>query len=226
MTEPTFDDLLPLAAVRTAPGEYDIMSSDGRRLWFMEGASLADWVCQSVNGYAAMLATMNLRSPKTQAELCGDETHKGHGLRGCLDCKVEAAVLARNPATSTRLLSAEELLDIERFQKQRRKSPVPADAWIYVAEIDRLLTHIRLEREQIENEIFEDGTDPNFAAAKNNRPAGDAFEKWWAIKKAEGYQYGPGPTATVRFGFEAGFREGQKAAKQSIYRSHTSEDAR
>jgi len=51
----SFDDYLPLTAVRTAPGEYDIMSANGRRLWFMEGASLADWVCASVNGYDGAL---------------------------------------------------------------------------------------------------------------------------------------------------------------------------
>lgn len=51
----TFEDLLPLTPVRTAPGEYDVKDRSGRVLWHMEGASLADFVCQSVNGYSTML---------------------------------------------------------------------------------------------------------------------------------------------------------------------------
>lgn len=58
----SFADYLPLTAVRTAPGEYDIMSSNGRRLWFMEGASLSDWVCASVNGYDGALRAIALAS--------------------------------------------------------------------------------------------------------------------------------------------------------------------
>lgn len=50
-----FEDYLPLSAVRVAPGEYEIKSRDGRTLWRMEGASLADWVCASCNGYSSML---------------------------------------------------------------------------------------------------------------------------------------------------------------------------
>lgn len=38
-----------------------------------------------------------------------------------------------------------------------------------------------------------------------------AFTQWWAERVAEGYQYGAGPLATVKFGFEAGF---QAAAAQ------------
>ncbi len=44
-----FDDYLPLAAIRTAPGEYDIVASDGHRLWSMEGTSLAVWICMTIN---------------------------------------------------------------------------------------------------------------------------------------------------------------------------------
>lgn len=44
---------------------------------------------------------------------------------------------------TTELLSKEQLADIEAFQVQRRKSPVAVDAWLYVAEIDRLLAHVR-----------------------------------------------------------------------------------
>lgn len=54
-----FDDYLPFTAVRTGPGEYDIMASNGHRLWFMEGAALADWVCASVNGYDGAIRAMN-----------------------------------------------------------------------------------------------------------------------------------------------------------------------
>lgn len=49
-----FDDYLPLSAVRIAPGEYEVKDRSGRTLWHMEGASLADWVCASANGYNAM----------------------------------------------------------------------------------------------------------------------------------------------------------------------------
>lgn len=53
-----FEDLLPLAAVRFAPGEYEVRARDGRTLWRMEGAALADWVCASVNGYNAALESL------------------------------------------------------------------------------------------------------------------------------------------------------------------------
>lgn len=46
---------------------------------------------------------------------------------------------------------------------------------------------------------------PTTAADAREREAAIAFKKWWAAKVAEGYQYGRGPLATVRFGFEAGF---------------------
>lgn len=45
----TFDDLIPLTAERVAPGEYEIKARDGRRLWIMDGAALAEWVCESTN---------------------------------------------------------------------------------------------------------------------------------------------------------------------------------
>lgn len=75
-----------------------------------------------------------------------------------------------------RLLTAEEIANIERFQRQRRKNPVAADAWLYVAEIDQLLTHIRLDREQLENEIFQDATDPTFATQPSARVAAEEIE--------------------------------------------------
>ena len=56
MSEATFDDLLPLSARRTAPGEYDIVDKDGRRLWFMEGAALAEWVCLTLNSRPTLKA--------------------------------------------------------------------------------------------------------------------------------------------------------------------------
>lgn len=77
------------------------------------------------------------------------------------------------PEQGPRLLTTEELAEIERFQRQRRKNPVAADAWLYVAEIDRLLTHIRLDREQLENEIFQDATDPTFATQPSARVAAE-----------------------------------------------------
>src|SRR5690349_16337345 len=42
-----------------------------------------------------------------------------------------------------RLLSRAEIGEIEHLQEQRRRNPVAQDAWLYVAEIDRLLDHIR-----------------------------------------------------------------------------------
>lgn len=44
--------------------------------------------------------------------------------------------------------------------------------------------------------------------------AAEAFDKWWASKVAEGYQYGRGPLATVRFGFEAGYAAASELAQQ------------
>lgn len=49
-----FQDYLPLSAVRVAPGEYEIRDRSGRVLWRMEGASLADWVCASVNNFLGL----------------------------------------------------------------------------------------------------------------------------------------------------------------------------
>ena len=54
----SFADYLPLAAVRTAPGEYEIRAGQGHLLWRMEGAALAEWVCRAVNGWAQMHATL------------------------------------------------------------------------------------------------------------------------------------------------------------------------
>lgn len=42
-----------------------------------------------------------------------------------------------------------------------------------------------------------------------------AFRKWWASKEKEGYQYGPGPLATVAFGFEAGWEMATQAIRTS-----------
>lgn len=50
-TSSAFADYLPLTPVRLAPGEYVIKDRNGRTLWTMDGAALADWVCQSTNGY-------------------------------------------------------------------------------------------------------------------------------------------------------------------------------
>ena len=46
-------DYLPLRAIRTGPGEYDVIARNGQRLWFMEGTALATWVCASINSCAA-----------------------------------------------------------------------------------------------------------------------------------------------------------------------------
>lgn len=69
-----FEDYLPLTAVRVAPGEYEIKSRDGRTLWRMEGAALADWVCASVSGYdAAMRGLKHLRSAAVPGQSVLDE---------------------------------------------------------------------------------------------------------------------------------------------------------
>lgn len=67
-----FNDHLPLTACRIAPGEYDIKARDGRVLWRMEGASFADWICASVNGYDA--AVNAIRSPSSVAATVDAET--------------------------------------------------------------------------------------------------------------------------------------------------------
>lgn len=41
-----------------------------------------------------------------------------------------------------------------------------------------------------------------------------AFDKWWATKVAEGYQYGREPLSNVRFGFEFGFQAGADSARR------------
>lgn len=53
-----FADYLPLSPHRFAPGEYAIQSRSGATLWTMNGAALADWVCQSVNGYDGAITAM------------------------------------------------------------------------------------------------------------------------------------------------------------------------
>lgn len=57
-SDAAFTDYLPLSAVRFAPGEYAIKDRTGRTLWTMSGAALADWVCQSVNGYDSAVSAM------------------------------------------------------------------------------------------------------------------------------------------------------------------------
>jgi hypothetical protein len=55
-----WSDYLPLSAVRVAPGEYDIKTCNGLTLWRMGGASLADWICASVNGYDAAVNALKI----------------------------------------------------------------------------------------------------------------------------------------------------------------------
>jgi hypothetical protein len=43
-----------------------------------------------------------------------------------------------------------------------------------------------------------------------------AFRKWWASKEKEGYQYGPGPLATVAFGFEGGWEAATQAIRAAV----------
>jgi hypothetical protein len=47
--------------------------------------------------------------------------------------------------------------------------------------------------------------DAELAATGTGLETAAAFEKWWAEREAEGYQYGREPLSTVRFGFEAGY---------------------
>lgn len=65
-----FTEYLPLAPVRIAPGEYEVKARDGRTLWRMDGAALADWVCASVNGYDAAIAALN---PDAQSVTAADD---------------------------------------------------------------------------------------------------------------------------------------------------------
>lgn len=63
-----------------------------------------------------------------------------------------------------------------------------------LAEVERSLLPTQ-ETGLLPREAFEDA---EYAAQQ-------AFDKWWAARVAEGYQYGRGPLATVTFGFKAGF---------------------
>jgi hypothetical protein len=56
-----FDDWLPLTARRIAPGEYEILTAEGHRLWYMEGAALAEWVCATINSRPALDALREWR---------------------------------------------------------------------------------------------------------------------------------------------------------------------
>lgn len=64
-----FADYLPLSPVRVAPGEYAIKDRSGRTLWTIDGAALADWVCQSVNGYDGAVAAMAKVNPAIDESL-------------------------------------------------------------------------------------------------------------------------------------------------------------
>lgn len=44
-----FDDWLPVRAEYIAPGEYKIVTCGGLPLWYMEGAALAEWICERIN---------------------------------------------------------------------------------------------------------------------------------------------------------------------------------
>lgn len=44
-----FDDWLPVRAERIAPHEYKIVTCGGLPLWYMEGAALAEWICERIN---------------------------------------------------------------------------------------------------------------------------------------------------------------------------------
>jgi hypothetical protein len=44
-----FDDYLPLRPSCIGPGEWQIFNAQGHFLWYMEGASLAEWICEAVN---------------------------------------------------------------------------------------------------------------------------------------------------------------------------------
>lgn len=76
-----FEEWLPLSAKRIAPGEYEVVDREGRRLWFMEGAALAEWVCAVVNGCAVREAVEVEREACANAAeaIAGEMEAQGYG---------------------------------------------------------------------------------------------------------------------------------------------------
>ena len=48
-----FADLLPVEALYIAPGEYEMVSKSGQRLFYVEGSALAEWLRDRINAAPA-----------------------------------------------------------------------------------------------------------------------------------------------------------------------------
>jgi hypothetical protein len=59
-----FVDLLPVEALYIAPGEYEMVSSSGQRLFYVEGTALAEWLRDRINATQAL----RTRSKKQKIE--------------------------------------------------------------------------------------------------------------------------------------------------------------
>lgn len=108
-----FDDLLPVSARRRAPGEYEILASDGSRLWYMEGAALAEWVCSVLNAAPVVSAVKEWR----EAEKCHEaifndddllERNRGEWDRRVADSFVEFRKLGAAARAAADSLAKEE----------------------------------------------------------------------------------------------------------------------
>lgn len=62
-----FVDLLPVEALYIAPGEYEMVSSSGQRLFYVEGSALAEWLRDRINN--ASLPRSRSKKQKVEDDL-------------------------------------------------------------------------------------------------------------------------------------------------------------
>lgn len=101
-----FEGWLPLTAVRLAPGEYKITARDGTVLWYMEGRSLAEWVCATLNAAAVISAAREYVTTLNRYE-----SELKHDYSGQLSCGTRMLLtddLAKLRAAVAALTAAEE----------------------------------------------------------------------------------------------------------------------
>jgi hypothetical protein len=76
-----FNDWLPVRAEYIAPHEYKIVAQGGHSLFYIEGASLAEWICERINAGARAKDYEALRDAAMQYLEAETEYHKAH-LKG------------------------------------------------------------------------------------------------------------------------------------------------
>lgn len=81
-----FVNLLPVEALYIAPGEYEMVSSSGERLFYVEGSALAEWLRDRINNAPLPRSRSkkqkiedDLRQSDLTARLAGrDDVEYGH----------------------------------------------------------------------------------------------------------------------------------------------------